>query len=154
MSRQVESLNRSLSYPTNLQPHDSLIVFSDLNVSPWPSFSSNSSRMDSDDSKQTVFNTISNFINSEVETPDEFVDSSNETDVPSPITDDQLEFDLDEYMAHQYHFHSTNISSTIHQLSNSVSTPNPLPLLCSHCHQHAHTEFLWNKNTLKLHHHS
>ena len=93
--------------------------------------------MDSEDSNQTVFNTISNFNSSEVETTDEFLDSepsltnfsqtpfqsvtpttpgknstfassltdatyilsalsNNAPDVPSPITDDQLEHDLDD----------------------------------------------------------
>ena len=42
-------------------------------------FSSNSPCMDSDDSNQTVFNAISKFIKSEVETPDEILDSE-----PSP----------------------------------------------------------------------
>ena len=98
--------------------------------------------MNSDDSNQTVFKTISNFNIPEVETPDEFLDSkpvptiifqpifqpinpstpvenSNSTsshtdatpllsplssyapDVPSPITDDQLEHDLDYFFSHQ-----------------------------------------------------
>ena len=38
-------------------------------------FSFNSSRVDSDDSNQAVFNTIANTINSEVETSDEFLNS-------------------------------------------------------------------------------
>ena len=60
------------SCPSNLRRNDFLIIFSDLSSSALPSFSSNSPRMDSDDSNQTVFNAISNFNNSEVETPDEF----------------------------------------------------------------------------------
>ena len=79
MSRQAGFLNCSFFYQSNLQRHDSLNRISDFTSSPLPGFSSNSPRMDSDASNQTVFNTNSNFNTSEVETSDEILDSE-----PSP----------------------------------------------------------------------
>ena len=54
MSRQIGSLNRSLSYQSNLQCHSSRMSLSDLTSSPLPSFTSNSLRMGSDDFTNTV----------------------------------------------------------------------------------------------------
>ena len=73
MSRQIGTLNRYISYPSILNRQSSRTSLSDLTSSPLPSFSSNSPGMDSNDSTQTVFNTISNFNNSGVETPDKFL---------------------------------------------------------------------------------
>ena len=56
-------------YPTFAANPPALCLLSDLTYSLLPSFSSNSPRMGSDDSTQTVFNTISNFNKSDVETP-------------------------------------------------------------------------------------
>ena len=44
--------------------------------------------------------------------------SSNEPDVTSLITDDQLEHNLDELFTHLQQIHNTNISLLIHQLSH------------------------------------
>ena len=76
MSPPIGSFNRSLSY--SFFPFlSSRFSFSDLTSSPLPSFFSNSPRTDSDDSTQTVFNTISTFYNSDKETPDKFLDSKH-----------------------------------------------------------------------------
>ena len=75
MSRQIGSLNRFVFCRSNLQRQKSFISISYLTSSPLPSFSSNSPRMDSDVSTETVFNTISNFNDSVTETPDKFIDS-------------------------------------------------------------------------------
>ena len=105
--------------------------------------------MDSKASTQTVFNNTSVFNNSDVETPDEFLDSepgpinfsqplfspnlplpllnplfllfshidatpvisplsSKDSDVPSPITDNQLEHDSEEIINHQQYIYNTN----------------------------------------------
>ena len=82
MSRQFGSLNRSLPYPSNLQRHSPNISISDLTPSPIPSYTNNSPRVDSDDnSTNTVFHTISQLNDSDMETPDEFQNSK-----PSPST--------------------------------------------------------------------
>ena len=61
-------LNRSLSYPSNLQRQSSQISLSGLTSSTLPSFTSNLSRMESDDSTNSVFETISQFNNSNSKT--------------------------------------------------------------------------------------
>ena len=73
MSQQVLSLNRSpfLSISNATIPSFQFRT----HLLPLPNFSSNSSCLDSDDSAQTVFNTISNFNISDFETPDEVFDS-------------------------------------------------------------------------------
>ena len=82
MSRQIGSLNRSLSYPSNLQRHSLYVSVSDITPSPVPSYTNHSSHMDSDDnSTRTALHTISQFDNSDIETPDEFQNSE-----PSPST--------------------------------------------------------------------
>ena len=84
MSRQLGSLHRSKSHPANLQTQIPIIP---LFASPPPDFpiiiipSSTNSDTNSDIS---VFHTISQFNNSNVETPDEFADSE-----PSPSTHTQ-----------------------------------------------------------------
>ena len=67
MSRQIGSLNRSLFYLSVLQRQNSLISISDLTSSTLTSFSSNST--------QTVFHIISNSYKSDIDTPDEILDS-------------------------------------------------------------------------------
>ena len=56
------ALNRSLSYPFNLQHQFSRISLSDLTSSPLPSLTNNSPRMDSDDSTNTVLTPYRNLI--------------------------------------------------------------------------------------------
>ena len=162
-SRQNGSFNRSLSYPSNLESHSSRISLSDHTSSPLPRFSPNSPRRDSDDSFQTVFNTISNFNNSDTETPGELLYSepsptyfsqlpfqpfasqlpgktshspssyndaskilrpmsSNQPGAPSPMTDNQLEHEKDNFITQQQHLHDTNNAMIIHQLIHSAST--------------------------------
>ena len=88
MSRQIVSLNHSLSYPLNLKCHSQVLPPFDFPPYPEPSITSNSSSMDSDNiSTNTVFHTISHFNNSGIETPDELVDSE-----PSPSTFSQRPF--------------------------------------------------------------
>ena len=75
MSREIGFLNRSLSYPSNLQRLSPNISISDLTPSPIPLYTINSPRMASDDNfTHTVFHTISQFKNSDIET-DEFQNS-------------------------------------------------------------------------------
>ena len=82
MSSQIGSLNRSFSYPSNLQCHSQIIPLFDFNPYPEPLNANISPSMDSDDaSTNAVFHTIWQFYNSGIETPDEFADSE-----PSPST--------------------------------------------------------------------
>ena len=87
MSRQFKSLNLSLSYPSNFQRQSFRISLSDLTSSPLPSFTTSSPRMDSDYSPNTVFNTISQFNNSDFDTTVEFQNSE-----PNPSTFSQPPF--------------------------------------------------------------
>ena len=88
MSRQVGSLHRSNSHPANLQnplPIIPLFAFPPLD-SPQ---AKTSSGMNSDtNSDITVYTTISQFNNSDIETPDEFADSepSSSTHTPTSST--------------------------------------------------------------------
>ena len=75
MSRQVGSLHRSISYPANFQSNLPIIPLFDFPPSQSP-HDNTSSSMDSDtNSNTTVFNTISKFNNSDIETPDIFANS-------------------------------------------------------------------------------
>ena len=87
MSRQIGSLHRSISHLTNLQnPFPIIPLFA---FPPPESLHINtSSGMDSDAIPDiTVFNIISQFNNSDIETPDEFANSE-----PSPSTFSQTPF--------------------------------------------------------------
>ena len=81
MSRQVVSLHRSISHPANLQNNLPLIpLFAFL--PPQSPHHNTSSSMESDtNSNATVYKTISQFNNSDIETPDKFANSE-----PSPST--------------------------------------------------------------------
>ena len=82
MSRQVGSLNRSLSYPSNLQSHSQVLPFFDFPPYPEPLCTNKSPSMDSDNnSTNTNFHTTSQFNTFDIETPDEFADSE-----PRPST--------------------------------------------------------------------
>ena len=87
MSRQVGSLHRSISHPTNLQnpiPIIPLFAF----PPPESPHDNTSSGMNSDtNSNTTVYNTISQFNISDLETPDKFDNSE-----PSPSTFSQPPF--------------------------------------------------------------
>ena len=81
MSRQIGSLHRSISHPVNLQNNLPIIPHFAFPPpqSPHPNFSPS---MESDTiPNTTVYNTISQFNNSDIETPDEFARAE-----PSPST--------------------------------------------------------------------
>ena len=79
MDRQIGSLHRSFSHPANLQnPNPIIPIFAF--PPPESPYINTSSGMDSDaKSDITVFHTISQFNNSDIETPEEFANSE-----PSP----------------------------------------------------------------------
>ena len=85
--QEVGSLHRSISYPANLQsnlPVTPLFAF----PAPESPHDNTSSGMDSDNnSNSTVYNTISRFNNSDLETPDKFDNSES-----SPSTFSQTLF--------------------------------------------------------------
>ena len=58
-----------------------------------------------------------------------------------PITDDQLEHELDELITHQQQIPNTNISLTNHQQTHSVSTSKS-SVPCVYIAPHVHKEFL------------
>ena len=87
MSRQVESLHRSISHPANVQNPIPIIPLFAFRPPESPHINT-SSCMDSDaNSVITVFHTISEFDNSDLETPDDFANSE-----PSPSTFSQPPF--------------------------------------------------------------
>ena len=47
---------------------------------------------------------------------------SNQPDAPGPMTDNQLEHKLDNFITEQQHLNDTNNKLTIHQLTHSAST--------------------------------
>ena len=82
MSKQIGSLHRSNSHPANLQtPIIPLFAFSPPDS---PQINIPSSMNSDTNSDATVFDTISQFANSDIETPNEFADSE-----PSPSTTSQ-----------------------------------------------------------------
>ena len=84
MSRQVGSLHRSNSHPANLQTQIPIIPFFAFPPTDSPVINIPSSMNSDTNSDISVFHTISQFNNSDVETPDEFADSE-----PSPSTHTQ-----------------------------------------------------------------
>ena len=126
MSRKIGSLNGFLSYPWNLQRHKSFISISEITFSPLPSFRSNSPHTESDDSTQTVFNTVSIYNNSDIETPDDFIDSE-----PSPTIFSQTPFQPitpfipdEPYLSPFSHTDSTPILSPLP--GNEPDAPSPI----------------------------
>ena len=114
MSRQVGSLQRSIPHPANLRnpiPIIPLFAF----PPPESPHVNTSSGMDSDtNSDVTIFNTISHFNNSDIETPDEFANSE-----PNPPGFSQSPF-------RPFHPQSTNNSySSISHISQVTSTYSP-----------------------------
>ena len=87
MSRQVGSLHPSISYPTNLQNHVPVIPHFAFPPPESPHAKTSSSMASDTNTNTTVYNTISQFINSDIETPDNFANSE-----PSPSTFSQLPF--------------------------------------------------------------
>ena len=83
MSRQVGSLHRSNSHPANLQnPLPVILLFAFHSPQ-----ANKSSGMNSDtNSDITIYTKISQFNNSDVETPDEFADSEPSTSTYTPTS--------------------------------------------------------------------
>ena len=48
--------------------------------------------------------------------------SSTHPDAPSPMTDNQLDLELNNFITQQKHLHNTNNALTTHQLTHSAST--------------------------------
>ena len=84
MSRKVGSLHRSNSHPANLQTQIPVIPLFAFPLPDSPVINVSSSTNFDTNSEISVFLTISQFNNSDVETPNEFADSK-----PSPSTDTQ-----------------------------------------------------------------
>ena len=84
MSRQLGSLHRSNSHPANLQTQIQIIPLFAFPLPDFPIINISSSTNSDTNSDISVFQTISQFNNANVETPDEFADSE-----PSPSTHTQ-----------------------------------------------------------------
>ena len=89
MSRQVGSLHRSIFQPANLQKNLPIIPLFALPRPQSPHHNTSSSIESDSNYNTTVHNTISQFYNSDIETPDEFDNSES-----SPITFSQPPFQL------------------------------------------------------------
>ena len=84
MSRQIEALHRSNSHPANLQNPIPVIPLFAFAPPDFPIINIPSSTNSDTNSGILVFHTISQFNNSDIETPDEFANSE-----PSPSTHTQ-----------------------------------------------------------------
>ena len=140
MSRQVGSLYRSISHPANLQNPLPITILFDFPPPESPHVNT-SSGMDSDtNSEITVFNTISQFKNSDIETPDKFANSEPSppafSQPPFRIIHSQSTNDSPSSISHISQAtpayspftndHSNNVSpETIHQLSSNITSSNP-----------------------------
>ena len=107
MSRQIGSLHRSSSHPANLQTQVPIIPLFVFPPPDSPVINIPSSMNSDTNSDISVFHTISQFNNSDVETPDEFADSE-----PSPSTHTQ-----------------TNSSAFSKPPFRPIQTSHPLPSL-------------------------
>ena len=87
MSRQVGSLHRSISHPANLQKPIPVIPLFAFPPPESPHINTSTGMGSDANSDITVFHTISQFENSDLETPDEFANSE-----PSPSTFSQPPF--------------------------------------------------------------
>ena len=112
MSRQIGSLHRSIFHPANLQNPISIIPLFAFPPPKTPHINT-SSGMDSDaNSDITIFHTISQFNNSDIETPDKFANSE-----PCPST-----FSQPPYRPHsQSQIDSPSTVSHISQLTPTYS---------------------------------
>ena len=86
MSRQLGSLHRSNSHPANLQTQIPIIPLFAFPPPDFPIINISSSTNSDTNTDISVFHTISQFKNANVETPDEFADSE-----PSPSTHTQTD---------------------------------------------------------------
>ena len=107
MSRQIGALHRSNSHPANLQTPIPIIPLFAFPPPDSPVINIPSSTNSDTNSDISVFHTISQFNNSDVETPDEFADSE-----PSPSTHTQ-----------------TNPSAFFRPPFQPIQTSHPLPSL-------------------------
>ena len=122
MSRQIGSLHRSNSHPANLQtqfPINPRLVFPPPDL---PQFFISSGMNSETNSDISVFHTVSQYNNSDVETPDEFADSE-----PSPSTYTQttsLTFSKPPFRPFQPHNQFTS-PSTLSHISQITPTYSP-----------------------------
>ena len=84
MSQQIGAPHRSNSHPANLQNHIPIIPLFAFPPPDFPAINIQSSTNSDTNSDISVFHTISQFNNSDIETPDEFANSE-----PSPSTHTQ-----------------------------------------------------------------
>ena len=87
MSRQIGSLHRSISHPSNLQNNLPIIPLFAFPPPHSPHLNTSSSMESDTNSNTTIYNTISQFNNSDIETPDKFDNSE-----PNPTTFSQPPF--------------------------------------------------------------
>ena len=120
MSLQVGSLHRSISHPANRQNNLHIIPLFAFPppISPHHNTSSN---MESDtNSNTTIYNTISQFNNSDIETPDKFANSE-----PSPPTFSQPPFQpIHSQVKIEPLFSTSPISYVTHIYSPLTSEPS------------------------------
>ena len=110
MSRQLGPLHRSNSHPANLQTQTPIIPFFAFPPPDFPIINISSSTNSDTYSDISVLHSISQFKNSNVETPDEFADYE-----PSPST----------YTQTTPRFFQTPLFNQSHQIIHS----HPFPLL-------------------------
>ena len=114
MSCQVGYLNCSLSYLSNLQRQSSRISLSYLTSSPLPSLNNNSPRIGSDDSTNTVYNTISQFFISDIDTSDKFqISDSSPPTFSQTLPTSQNQTPEEIFSALSYNTGATRIYSTL-----------------------------------------
>ena len=128
MSRQVGSLHRSNSHPANLQNPIPIIPLFAFPPPDSPQINT-SSRMNSDtNSDITIYTTITQFINSDIETPEEFADSE-----PSPSTHTQTSSTtfskppfrpIQPQSQHRFPYTPSQVTPTYSPFNNERSTNN------------------------------
>ena len=155
MSRQIGSLSRSLSYPSNLQRQSPNISISDLTPSPASSYTNNSPRMNSDDTfTHTVFHAISQFNSSDIETLDEFQNSEPSTSTFSqpPFRPLRTPTSNEPSPAPSSHTDATLILSPM--TSDPPDPPSPVNEELENLLDNFITlqQQLQNPNTIKIHH--
>ena len=137
MSRQVGSLHRSISHPANLQTPIPIIPPLAFPPPESPHYNT-SSGMDSDNNSDiTVFHTIPQFDNSNLETPDEFANSE-----PSPSTFSQPPFRPIHSQA------QTDSPSTISRISQVTPTYSPFANERSNNNSPDNTQISYELNNL------
>ena len=132
MSRQIRSLHRSNSHPANLQAQIPIIPLFAFPPSDSPIINIPSSTNPNTKSDISVFHAISQFDNSNVETPDEFADSK-----PSPSTHTQTNSSV----FSRPHFQPIQTSHPLPSLSTpsyaSQVTPNYSPFNSDRSHNNS-----------------